>query len=271
MPSTNRRLTYGVVLAVACLAGTAGLLMWRARAARMLTTRKAAEMQRLGSFQLQRERLVREKHQRARQQAERDKALNQFPGLADLEAKQVFFVYEDGCPIFVSFANVVPLPSDDQLEGLAQFKTLRTISLERAPISGRGFAYLESLPLEAIALTETLVDDNGLAVIASFSQLEELYLSRTLITDQGIDLVAHLPRLRKLSLAGTSIGNASVQHLRRITSLESLDLMGTAIDSGDVLALQVLPNLKHLTLDKRLENARDTLEAALPGCKISFR
>jgi hypothetical protein len=271
---TTRRLGCGLIVAVTCLTGIASLFFWRANTPQARSTKTPAARERallaLKSHQLEWERRAREKEERARQQVERETAVKRFPGLAGFEAKGVFFHYENGCPVFVSFADVVPLPNDDDIDGLGEFNTLQTIVLERAPISGRGFASLQSLPVTAIGLTDTVVDDIGLAEIVRISQLEKLYLGHTLVTDQGIKLLTSLTRLRELYLTGTSIGNASVAYLQQIKSLESVNLMGTSIDSSGIAALHALPKLKNLMLSKRMEKERDAHEAALPGCKISY-
>ena len=128
--------------------------------------------------------------------------------------------------------------------------------------------------LRSLALTNTLVTDDGVATIAaSFPDLVELDLSsNTMLSGGAMKAIATLGRLEKLSLMQTRLNDLQLRRLSKLANLEVLDLRG-AMEAGDMTLgvvgkLPKLRALKHrstVVSDAGLEKlaASGTLQALL--------
>jgi hypothetical protein len=147
-----------------------------------------------------------------------------------------------------------------------------------------------------VSLTDSLVDDDGLARIAEIPNVRALYLDNCReITPAGMAHVARLEELQKLSLSKTAVDDASLQHLRDLTQLVELNLFGneqigdrgmaalagvqnlrtlklqeTSVSDEGLRRLKALPNLQEIWLDgtRVTEKGLRELEAARDGIKI---
>jgi hypothetical protein len=109
-----------------------------------------------------------------------------------------------------------------------QFLTVRATRITSLdPI--RNLAHIKQLDL-----TDTPIDDAGLAAVANFHELELLSLtSDGQITDAGLVHLSGLPYLAFLALGGTRITDAGLTHLKDLPRLKSLYLNRTGVaDAG---------------------------------------
>jgi hypothetical protein len=147
-----------------------------------------------------------------------------------------------------------------------------------------------------VSLTDSLVDDQGLAEVARITGVRALYLDNCReITPQGLAHLAQLQELQKLSLSKTAVDNASLQYLGGLSELIELNLFGnaqltdagmaalaackrlrsiklqeTSVGDEGLRRLKSLPNLQEIWLDgtRVTEQGLRELEAARNGIKI---
>lgn len=97
--------------------------------------------------------------------------------------------------------------------------------------------------LHSLDLSDTVVDNRGMSVIAGLSNLEELYLAQTRIDSTGIGDLEDLSRLRVLDISFTSVDDKAVPSLTRLTSLRELRVFGTSLSSAGIQSIrQKLPS-----------------------------
>jgi internalin A len=92
--------------------------------------------------------------------------------------------------------------------------------------------------LQRLRLSQTRLDDAGLAHLTGLTRLSELDLGSTRVTDAG---VAHLKRLTNLSqlyLYSTQVSDTGLSHMEGLTKLSELDLLGTNVTDAGVADLQ---------------------------------
>ena len=81
-------------------------------------------------------------------------------------------------------------------------------------------------------LARTKVDDEGVATLASFSNLRAVDLSHTAVTSQGVQKLSKLEKIESLNLTETAVDDSGVSELRRKNSLKNLYLFGTRCTTG---------------------------------------
>lgn len=136
-----------------------------------------------------------------------------------------------------------PTTTDDTLAEVAQklrdLPALKRIVLRDTAVAGRGMqAFTGLMGVRLVDMQGSAVDDSGLAVIGTLSELTSLNLARTAITDGGLKGLAGLRKLRILDLSGTRVSDASVPMLTSLPELRSLNLKGTKVTPGGVARLK---------------------------------
>src|SRR5262249_20671841 len=105
---------------------------------------------------------------------------------------------------------------EENLAYLKGLPKLRILYLVRTPISDKGLAYFQGLPLTGLDLSLTNITDDGLDQLKQIHSLADLVLNTTLVTDAGLrNLVPALPNLRRLKLYKTRISAQFEEELVR--------------------------------------------------------
>ncbi|GAC1630108.1 MAG: hypothetical protein NVS9B14_00280 [Candidatus Acidiferrum sp.] len=92
-------------------------------------------------------------------------------------------------------------------------------------------------------------DDKTLFRLKSIGDLiVDAELARTKVTDQGLRVLATFSNLRSIDLAHTNVTSAGVPLLARLDRLEMLNLTATPVDDTGIVALRHKPSLKGLYL-----------------------
>jgi hypothetical protein len=139
----------------------------------------------------------------------------------------------------------------DELGHLAEWKSLKKLTLIHAQLDDSALAALAKLPtVEEVELEDCGLTDERLKHLAPSPRLTTLTLSRNEIDGPG---VAHLAKLRleTLGLEFNNVSDSSLQHLTQLTSVEDLRLAycrgitDRGIQSG---VLQGMSHLKRLNL-----------------------
>src|SRR5579859_493230 len=106
----------------------------------------------------------------------------------------------------------------------------------------------DGLILRTISAPERC-DDKTLARLKSISDLiVDAELTRTKVTDQGLKVLATFSNLRSIDLAHTGVTSAGVPLLAHLNHLETLNLTATAVDDTGIAALRHKQSLKRLYL-----------------------
>lgn len=130
-------------------------------------------------------------------------------------------------------------PTDEGLRKLAEFPTLRSLDLTKAPISDEGLKSLQALTnLRNLGLSSTEINGSGLANLSEAQWLRRLLLADTGVTDGALASLTGLPRLEILDLRGSKVTDAALTHLQKMTHLRELDLRNTAIGEAGVAKLE---------------------------------
>ena len=121
------------------------------------------------------------------------------------------------------------------------------------------------LPPSRIWLRKQFGDD-------SFANVVAVYLTNTQVNNAGLAHLSGLSRLQVLDLSNTPIEDEGLAHLKGLTGLQVLYLYNTRISDAGLTHLNGLTGLRELYLDNHnIEISRegvDKLRAALPGCEI---
>ena len=141
--------------------------------------------------------------------------------------------------------------TDEHLVALAEAKSLESLSLSEARISGRA---LESLPttMKSLRFEDVPLGDEDLRHLDRYPALNDLRLARMDIGDAGISNL-HLPAVRRLDLKSTRVTDAGLSGLLSPmrSSLVSLDLARNSGIKGRMLEdLGSFERLEHLDLSQ---------------------
>lgn len=144
--------------------------------------------------------------------------------------------------------------TDGDLAKFSSIAGLGTLHLDRTKITDAGLAHLESAEyLSELTLDGTAITDAGLAQLKNLKFLE-LALNDTPVTNQGIAMLSK--GLRHLNLANTKVSGTG---LREFKELLELDLSGTPFSDAEIGELRGLP-LYELDLSRT-----KITDAAVPG------
>jgi len=162
--------------------------------------------------------------------------------------------------------------TDDGLKRLAtQCPFLVQLSLRDTPITGEGLAAIADLSLVDLNLSETLLDGQSIAPLASVVGMTRLRLRQTPIGDEGCKTIARFAALRTLDASGTGISDTGVELLATLSILNSLDVsdnpLVTDAAAGSLARLKALQRLD-LTGTSMTDVAIGNLEKRLPDCTI---
>ena len=184
-----------------------------------------------------------------------------------------------------------PLSAGD-LRHMAALGKLRTLRVGMGPFDAAGLAYLDNLrdlesleiypavgsrtatgcparrmginaqmqhlegltQLQAVFLSYTDVNNDGLRHLRGLSRISMLSLDCTQITDEGLAYLVGMKHMRYLDLTGTAIRGPGLAHLSGMTEMARLDLSDTQVGDADLSQLSALPWLDEL----RLSNTRIT-------------
>lgn len=164
-----------------------------------------------------------------------------------------------------------PVPVQDQdLDRLAAFEELESVSLNRAAPSGACLRFLTACPKVArLTWHGTPMGDEGFQYLATLGKavmmdfdtvkitgaqlsrishlpIEALGLSRAELEGKDLEHVAALSSLKELNLRhNKGIGDSGISFLRSCKKLESLDVTNTGVTVAALAGLQGLP-LKYL-------------------------
>ena len=152
---------------------------------------------------------------------------------------------------------------DHAIEKIAPLKQLRSLQLKSTRVTG---AHLDAFELlERLDLTQTDVNDEGLASIARLPRLKTLRLRSTRVTDSGLAALARLPGLVELDLADLELSDEGVAHLAGLDGLRTLNLRGAGISDAGLGHLSDMHELVDLNLYRtRITNAGIPQLAAMP-------
>ena len=93
------------------------------------------------------------------------------------------------------------------------------------------------------------VTDEQLRHVGRLTGLTELAVESANISEASLGILSGLPNLRTLSLEGTRLQPGAEKRLTGLSQLQSLDIRGTGLPGSSI----------------------DTLEKALPNCKVRSR
>jgi len=94
-------------------------------------------------------------------------------------------------------------------------------------------------------LGRTVISDEALRTVATFTRLVALDLRQTQVTDAGLAALAKLDKLQTLNLFGTSVTDAGVKHIADIKSLKQVYLFQSKVTPAGIKQLQAaIPGVK---------------------------
>ncbi len=167
-----------------------------------------------------------------------------------IEARGGYVVRDrDGSISEVSLART--WATDNDVELLAQIKTIKKLDLSFTYVTDRGIKQLQQLQqLEDLNLdTAELVTDASMATLRGNPALRKLKVRGVDITDAGMPYVGEMTGLRSLDLSYTMLGDVGLENLPALSELEELKLGGDMITGLNLNFLKLLPKLKRLSLN----------------------
>jgi Leucine-rich repeat (LRR) protein len=141
--------------------------------------------------------------------------------------------------------------TDNDIERVAQIKSLKRLDLSFTYVTDRGIEHLQQLQqLEELTLdTAEFITDAAMSYLRANSRLRKLVLRGTDITDVGLPYIAQLTSLRSLDLSHTMLGDVGIESLPALTELEELKLGADRISGINFNFLKLLPKLKKLSFN----------------------
>jgi Leucine Rich Repeat (LRR) protein len=182
--------------------------------------------------------------------------------------------------------------TDVGLVSLKDMTRLKHLRLAGTQVTGAGLRSLRAMPglkfldlgrtrvddlspighltlLTDLHLSQTPIDDNGLAPIAGLIGLDELRLDSTNVTSVSYGYLKHLSKLKGLSLHNTQVGDEGSAALADLTALSRLQLDDTRITDVTLAHLAGMSKLKALSLARTQITDRGL--ATLTECKALRR
>jgi internalin A len=155
----------------------------------------------------------------------------------------------DGKIVEVSLART--WASDDDVERVAQLKTVKRLDLSFTYVTDAGVQNLQQLPdLEDLTLdTVEALTDAAASYLRADKHLRRLVLRGTDITDVGMPYLSALTGLKSLDLSHTMVGDVGLESLPALSELEELNLGGTRITGTNLNFLKLLPKLRKLSFN----------------------
>ena len=140
---------------------------------------------------------------------------------------------------------VLPLVKDYR----PQLKTISSLEQELGVrLVPRSQNPTDGLILRTVSAPERC-DDKTLARLKPIADLiVDAELARTKVTDQGLRVLATFSNLRSIDLAHTKVTSTGVPLLARLDHLETLNLTATPVDDSGIVALRRKQSLKRLYL-----------------------
>jgi hypothetical protein len=191
------------------------------------------------------------------------------------------------------------LISDTGVENLEGLVNLRNLHLDKSKVTDVGFRHLARLTkLEHLVLedhsfsdkglaavkdmkhltwlcvggssrNESLISDEGLALVADLNDLQNVNLAYSKVTDRGLKHLAGLKKLKILDLEGCDITDEGLAHLSRLDNLELLLLRGTKVSDAGLEHLTHLKKLKLLTLPPSVsKESKRRFQAMMPASTL---
>lgn len=148
-------------------------------------------------------------------------------------------------------------------------------ALEKAKAAGAQVAPLkvDGALLRADFLTGvTKCKDENIAALSGLKDhIARLDLGRTVITDEALGTVATFTRLVALDLRQTGVTDAGLKQLAGLDKLQTLNLFGTGITDAGLKHLASIKSLKQVYLyqTKATPAGIKQLTAAIPGVKVT--
>ena len=141
--------------------------------------------------------------------------------------------------------------TDNDIERVAQIKSLKRLDLSFTYVTDRGIEHLQQLQqLEELTLdTAEFITDAAMSYLRANVRLRKLVLRGTDITDVGLPYIATLTALRSLDLSHTMLGDVGIESLPALTELEELKLGADRISGINFNFLKLLPKLKKLSFN----------------------
>lgn len=122
--------------------------------------------------------------------------------------------------------------SDEHLALIGSRAKLNSVSVERNPIDGSGFAkWRHPETLLYLDAQHTKIGEKAIDNLLVLSNLLSLDLSFTKVTDESCRVLARLPKLQYLIVDGTAIGDDGLVCLAASVSLRIISVVDTKISS----------------------------------------
>jgi hypothetical protein len=138
--------------------------------------------------------------------------------------------------------------------------TVRFIRFSKPAVQDEHLAQLPAFKqLDYLAVVTPSVTDEGLKHVASLTNLDTLFLSQlenqeilflsgTKISDDGLKSLTKLSKLKTLYLDRVALSGAGLRHLGELQNLEVLSLRGTPVSAESLATLSTCAKLKELLL-----------------------
>jgi hypothetical protein len=132
------------------------------------------------------------------------------------------------------------------LKSICQLKTLEQVSLSDSRIDEESFAFLATLPhLEKLTICHCSIKDDGLNHLSGMKPLRRLLLHNSDVVDESMDLLASCTQIEELSLFHTAVTDAGIKKLKTMSGLRSINLMWVPFSDEGLNSLAEMPSLEH--------------------------
>ncbi|MCA9033879.1 MAG: hypothetical protein KDA91_02055 [Planctomycetaceae bacterium] len=161
--------------------------------------------------------------------------------------------------------------SDETLPILQPLERLRSLHLDKLPISDSGIATIGSFkgPLANLDIRNCAITDAAMETLSGITTLKAIRLSgessATSVGDDGVAKLATLKNLKVLAVDDLWVSGTALEALAGLSSIEELYLKSTLVDDDAMTMVARFPNLKKLRISKT-QVSNDGLQH-LTACK----
>jgi internalin A len=163
--------------------------------------------------------------------------------------------------------------TDDSLRHLSGLSNLEDLWLVGTGIEGRGLHNLTPLKkLKLLNLGGAPITDEGLVILSSVRSLENLIINSNKITDTGLGYLTQLSHLQQLSIDGTKITGEGLRNLARFPALTGVELTSEQFAAAGIDYIIAARQLHTIWIyqgtltaeqEEKLKNARPDLQIVI--------
>ena len=159
---------------------------------------------------------------------------------------------------------------DETMKKLAAFPKLRSLSIEKCPVTAVGLEAISALPMKEIRFGGATLTEDSFKAFAKMPELKSLIIDNAKMEAAWLTHLKGLTKLEELNLRSAVCDDAAAQELAGMPSLTQLTLNDTKLGDAGFEALLKLPKLRSLYVDNTKVTKETFLKAKREHPKMTL-